>query len=85
MASQRHNKHCTFKKTQVCICANLEAALAEQEKKYQDKLAEDRMTRHRAAQESYRDQIIRAFTNLIDDNFQIEEVHECKCSRYDYW
>ena len=82
--AKRHSKHCTFKRTEVCICANIEAALADQAKKHEEAIRELRAIGHKHAQQNYRDQIIQAFTNLIDGNFQIEQTYDCKCSRWDY-
>ena len=78
MATVKHHKHCTFKKTQVCICANLDAALKDLEAKHRTALANDRAIRHKDAVNSYRDGIIRAFTNLIDEKFETES--ECSCT-----
>ena len=75
MAKTRHNKHCTFKNTEVCICANLEAALKEQAEKYEGELKIARWETHRGAVRAYRSDLIDAFTNLIDGKF--ETVHEC--------
>lgn len=86
MASVKHHKHCTFKKTQVCICANLDAALKELEAKHKTALENDRRVRHTQAVRDYREGIIRAFTNLIDEKFETES--DCSCNdRYgrDYW
>jgi hypothetical protein len=82
--TKRHNKFCTFKRTNICICENIESALAIQQKKHEDDLYELRMTSHMAAAKDYRAEIIKAFTNLIDGNFTIEETHNCNCSRWDY-
>lgn len=80
----RHRKHCTFKKTQVCICPNLEAALNELEAKHKEELLELREIRHLSARRALREQMIEAFTNLIDGKF-VTEPEPCSCSRYDYY
>ena len=84
MATAKHSKHCTFKKTQVCICPNLEAALKDQAAKNQRELQELRETNHASAVRAYRNQIVMAFENLIDEKFMLEP-EPCKCSRYDYY
>lgn len=76
----RHNKHCTYKKTLVCICTNLDNALKEQAKRHENELQKLRLAKHNDAVGSYREGIIRAFTNLIDDKFEADS--DCDCSDY---
>ena len=82
MAAPKHHKHCTFKRTQVCVCANIDAALKEQAAKHTKALDDLRLQRHKRAVEDYREGIIRAFTNLIDERFETES--NCDCSINDW-
>lgn len=75
MATPKHHKHCAYKKTLMCICASLEAALNEQAAKHTQIVLAERRIAETFAVADVRAQVIDAFTALIDGKFQ--EKHEC--------
>lgn len=84
--AKRHNKYCTFKRSDVCICANIEAALEEQAIKHKDELNKSRLYYHEQAIQVYRSGVIRAFTELIDNELiaRGDITSSCSCTN-DRW
>lgn len=80
----RHNKHCTFKRTEVCICSNIEAALNEQANKHLEDLRQTRLSSHKDAVDEYKRTIMYAFEALIDSKYVLEQDSTCDCTDK-YW
>lgn len=56
--AKRHNKYCTFKRTEVCICENIAMALAAQQEIHDGELLSVRMIGHKAAAEIAIDDLV---------------------------